>query len=337
MIACTLELMIRTKNLAGVKVAADQVHDLFPTFQIDEHKCIDWAALLIENGQIDEAKDLLRKRAAAGKLRGGTGVLKNLWQLLANMAVVTAANQSGATGNQTKDMLKFLCELGYCDPQNNSLLGPIIREHLLKGEIKQAVMEFEAIARQYRKTPLQFELLSTLIKISNETDSATPTADKPTVDIDAGEAKTLLEHVMNTTSSIHGTVNTNVSMVVAFAQSGTEKQLRKTLIDPNVQVNMDAILKQCSYLCANGAIEPLLKLAKCSRGLSGSVREQDFYNVILQHYVRENDFMAALALFDRIAGDDEFKLTAEFMRNLIGLLEKNNLEVPSSVAMLARS
>lgn len=332
MLACTLELMIRTKNIDGIKVAADQMSQLYPTFQLDEHKCIDWAALLIENGQIDEAKAILKKRAAASTPRGGSGVQKNIWQLLANTAAKAAAGSAATIDqNQSKEMLDFLCELGYCDRQNNTLLGPIIREHLLKGEIRQAVAEFETIARQYRKTPLQFELLATLIRISNESESNKSST------IDAAEAKELLERVMNTTSSIHGSINTNVSMVVAFAQSGTEKQLRKVLIDPNVQVNMEAILKQCAYLCGNGTVEPLLRLAKCSRGLSGSVREQDFYNMILEHYVRENDFMAALELFDRVTGDDEFKLTAEFVRNLIALLEKNNLEVPSTVAMLARN
>lgn len=332
MVACTLELMIRTKNLDEVAKAAEQMAKLYPSFRLDEHKIIDWAALLVESGKVQQAKELLRKRATTNSVRGGTGIQKNIWQLLANMAAVAGADQPDNPTNQTKELLELLCELGYCDKQNNALLGPIIREHLLKGEIKEAIREFNNIAKVYRKTPLQFELLSTLIRISNSSETAVPTTDT-----DKTEAKSLLQEVMQTTSSIHGPINANVSLVVAFAQSGTENQLRKILIDPNVQVNMDAILKQCEYLCNGGSVEPLLMLAKCSRGLSGSVREQDFYNLILSYYVRQNDFMAALGLFDRIAADDEFKLTAEFTRNLIGLLEKNNLEVPSNVKMMARN
>lgn len=329
MVACSFELMIRTKNLDGAAKAAEKMAKLYPTFQLDEHKIIDWAALLVESGKVQQAKEMLRKRAT-NAIRGGAGIQKNVWQLLANMAAIAGADLPDNPTNQSKEFLELLCELGFCEKQNNTLLGPIIREHLLKGEIKEAIREFNDIAKTHRRTPLQFELLSTLIRISNSESTV------PTTDTDMTEAKALLEEVMQTTSSIHGPVNANVSLVVAFAQSGTEKQLRKILIDPSVQVNMELILKQCEYICNAGSVEPLLMLAKCSRGLSGNVREQDFYNLILSYYVRQNDFMAALGLFDRIAADDEFKLTAEFTRNLIGLLEKNHLEVPSNVKMMAR-
>lgn len=327
MVAGILELMIRTKKLSEAESALHQMQKMYPQFTVDEHKVIDLVALVVESGDLNKARQILKERAKNTEVKGGPNLHKNVWQLLTNVASYAAKNEKTPT-NQTKDFLQLLIELGYCTISNNALLGPIIREHLLRGEIREAIIEYTEIAKMYKKTPLQFELFSTLISISNSSDDDHS--------ITAIDAKSLLEEVVKVTSQVHGSLNANVALVVAFAQSGTEKQLRKILIDPSVQVNMDNVIKQCEYLCNSGSFEPLLKLAKCSRGLSGSIREQDFYNLILSQHIRNNDYMAAITLFDRIVSDDEFKLTGDFSRNLITLLERNNMEIPSNVKMFSR-
>lgn len=324
MLASVLDLMIRTKNVSGAYAAIDQMHKMFPQFLIDEHKIIDLAALLVEKQQLDEAKKLLKTRSVTHEVRGGSNVQKNIWQLLTNVANL---NSDPKRPPIVKDFFQFLIDLGYCEPQNN-LLGPIIRERLVKGQLKEAFAEFMAIVKEHKRTPLQFELFCHLIEATNSEDSAQLTQ---------SEAKEMLQEAVATCTNVHGSVNTNVSLAIAFAKSGSERQLRKILIDPAVQVNMEAILKQCEYLCGHGEIEPLMRLAKCSRGLQGGASEQDFYNMVLAQHVRQNDYMAALDLFEQIVADDEFKLTGEFTRTLIGLLQRNNLEVPSNVQMFARS
>lgn len=324
MLASVLDLMVRTKDVSGAFVVIAQMHKMFPQFIVDEHKIIDLAALLVEKQQLDEAKKLLKSRSVTHEVRGGTHVQKNIWQLLTNVANLSPDPQRPPL---VKDFFQFLIDLGYCEPQNN-LLGPIIRERLVKDQLKEAYTEFMTIVEEHKRTPLQFELFCSLI-------SATNSEDHP--DITQQEAKEMLQTAASACMKVHGAHNTNVSLAIAFAKSGSERQLRKILIDPAVQVNMDAILKQCEYLCGNGVIEPLMRLAKCSRGLQGGVSEQDFYNMVLAQHVRKNDYMAALDLFEQIVADDEFKVTGEFTRTLVGLLQKNNLEVPSNVQMYSRS
>lgn len=324
MLASVLDLMVRTKDVSGAFAAIDQMHKMFPQFLIDEHKIIDLAALLVEKHQLDEAKKLLKTRSVTHEVRGGSNVQKNIWQLLTNVANL---NNDPEKPPMVKEFFQFLIGLGYCEPQNN-LLGPIIRERLVKGQIKEAFAEFMEIAQEHKRTPLQFELFCHLITATNSED---------TPQLKATEAKEMLQSAVSTCTNIHGSVNTNVSLAIAFAKAGSERQLRKILIDPAVQVNMESILKQCEYLCGNGVIEPLMRLAKCSRGLHSGVTEQDFYNMVLDQHVRQNDYMAALDLFEQIVADDEFKLTGDFTRTLIGLLNKNNLEIPSNVQMFSRS
>lgn len=327
MLASILDLMIRTKNLSEAEETFNQLKKLYPAFPIDEFKVIDLASLMIENDRITDATKILEKRASL-KLQGGTHCQKNIWALLSNVASLSA--KTGSSVNKSKEFLEFLIKLGYCN-YHNTLLGPIIREYLLKNEIKNAMSQFENIVKTHKKTPMHFELMTKLIEISNSQDTHET--------ISSAEAKEMLSNVVGIVTSIHGSANANVSLVVALAKAGTEGQLRKILIDPKLELNTDLVVKQCEYLSATGAEATLFKLAKCSRGLgriSLAFKEQDLYNLLLNEYTRENNFTAALALFERIAEDEEIRLSKDFIRKVADLLEKNNLELPSVLQMQLR-
>lgn len=326
MLASILDLMIRTKNLSEAEQTFAQLKKLYPAFAIDEFKVIDLAALMIENDRIDNAREILEVRAKS-KLQGGTHCQKNIWALLSNVASFSAKNDSSV--NQSQEFLEFLINLGYCN-YHNQLLGPIIKEHLLKNEITNAIAEFEAVAAKHKKTPMHFELMTKLIEISNSKVDAT---------ISPAEAKEMLTKIVGIVTSIHGSPNANVSLVVAFAKAGTDGQLRKILMDPKLELNAELLVKQCEYLSTMGAEVTLFKLAKCSRGLgriSAAFKEEDLYNLLLNEYAKENNFTSALALFERIVEDEEVKISNDFTRKVADLLEKNNLELPSMLQIHLR-
>jgi leucine-rich PPR motif-containing protein, mitochondrial len=327
MMANIFDLYTRTKDLPKATATLDTMKQQFPGFLIDEHKMLDYAALMVEHEHIDEAKQVLKKYAAQHKLKAGNNILKNIWQLLKNVSM--ASGTLKMADNQTSEFLKLLVQLGYCDAKNNTLLGPIIREYFQKGEVRKAVEKYKEICIKYRKTPLQLELYTLLIGISNQT-----TNDQQ-FDITPEEAKLMLEECIDQSSAVHGSENTHIHLIVALAEAGTANQLRKLLIDPSVRINLEILKSQCERFSELGKIEPLLKLAKASRGL-GHINEQELYNIVLNHYVRANDYEAALGLYERIFGEDDYKLSANFMKNLVDLLEKNNLEIPTSIAVYAK-
>jgi leucine-rich PPR motif-containing protein, mitochondrial len=325
MMANIFDLYVRTKDTAKATETLDEVRARFPGFLVDEHKIIDYAALLVEEQQFDQAKAALKKHASQRTVKGGEKILKNLWKLLKNVSVASAAAK--APENLTSTFFKLLVQLGYCDARNNTLLGPVIREHLLKGELRLAVERYKEFCTKYRKTPLQMELYTALIGVSNNNYAGQS-------DLTAEEAKTQLNDCVAASSAIHGPENTHIHLVIALAEVGTANQLRKLLIDPAVRISFNTLLKQCEHLSEMGKIEPVLRLAKSSRGL-GNINEQELYNTILNHFVRVNDCDAAIGLYERIL-DDDFKLSATFMGNLVDLLAKNNLAVPTSVAIYAK-
>ncbi|XP_050068399.1 leucine-rich PPR motif-containing protein, mitochondrial [Anopheles maculipalpis] len=328
MLASIVELYTKVGDPVQAGRTLEQLRQQYPGFIVDEHKIIDYAALLVERGQLDGARKILRERATTGgKLRGveDGSTSKNVWNLLTSTAQWAATSgRKSDYPNTTLQMLDFLVELGYCN-YDNALLGPVLREYLLAGDKRTAIEEFKRIAKEKRRTPLQLEIITLLVELTNGQEGSS--------NISPTDAKTLLTETIQIVSQIHGPINTNNTLIVALAVAGTEAQLRRMLINPEVRINHEYILTQCEFLVGSGKIEPVLRLAKCSKGLA-NVRESDFLLLALGQYVRENNCEAAVRLFQRMVDEgDELKVTTEFARKLSDLLEANNFEVPAGLQM----
>lgn len=327
--AAIFDIYVKTgcHNEAGVVLR--KLQQQFPGFLIDDHKIVDYASLLIENGNLEEAQRILRMRASVAPVKDMENISKNVWQLLNNVAnVAPTLKNVDAKENQTKKIFQFLMHFNYCTYQN-SVLGPIIKEYLNKNDLKSAVQEYLSICKEHRITPLQRQLMTVLVDASNRPEAAQQFS------VTKSEAQEMLQTIIQITSTVHCPTNTNIALIIALAEAGTEKQLRKVLIDPKARFSPEVLRKQCDYLNSVGKLDALLKLAKCSRGL-GHTQEQNIYNMILDTLIKENKYEAALSLFDELFSDDEFKVSSEFIRNLVDLLKRNNLELPTNVALRAK-
>ncbi|KAH8283249.1 hypothetical protein KR044_001951 [Drosophila immigrans] len=332
MLAAILDLHIKLKDLTRAQQTLLRLQNTYPGFQIDEHKLIDYAALLVHNTQLDEAKQLLQQRAAQQKVNGGDYVIKNVWQLLNNVAQLAIKKPVPDSGHSlTYETFEFLRKLGYCQA-HNALLGPVLREWLLRGDLDAAIAEFQRLATRYKHTPLQFELLSLLVKLSNGHEAELARFPGTTKE----SAQQHLADVTATVTRVHGTVNMNSALLLALAESGTETQLRRLIINPEFRLNHEQLLKNCEHLGQEGAIHTLLRLAKGVRGLQRSIDEQRIYDMLLSQFAKANNYEGALDLYDRLQADDELKVSQEFVRNLVQLLLVNNVEIPSSIALRAQ-
>lgn len=299
-------------------------------FQIDEHKFVDYAALLVEQGKLDKAKTILEERSLKQKIIGGDYILKNIWNLLNNVAR-QAANTKELSNerNLTRETYAFLQKLGYCRT-HNTILGPIVRERLYRGDVAAAVKEFKQLAEQFKHTPLQFELLSLLVRLCNGNEELFQQ-----YNCNAEQAQKHLNEVIEIITKVHGQVNMNSGLLLAFAESGTDNQLRRLLINPEFRINEELMLRNCEHLGQEGAVATLLRLARGARGLNRVINEQNIYDMLLSKFVKSNDFEAALSLYERLEADDELKISQDFLRNLVNLLKVNNIEIPSNVALRA--
>ncbi|KAH8315031.1 hypothetical protein KR059_002356 [Drosophila kikkawai] len=339
MLASILDLHIKLSDLPRAQKTLDQLRSSYPAFQLDEHKLIDFAALLVRGEQLEAAKQLLRQRSENHKIVGGDYVIKNVWQLLNNVAQMAASlppsGPEEKSMNHTSEMLDFLRGLGYCQ-SHNALLGPVVREWLLKGDLDAAVEEFQRLATKHKHTPLQFEMLSLLVRLGNGDEEELKRFQTSKTTTTPQTAQQHLASVTSTVSRVHGSANMNSALLLALAESGTETQLRRLIINPEFRINHELLLKNCEHLGQEGAVRTLLRLARGVRGVQRTIDEQKIYDLLLGQFCRSNDYEAALNLFERLEADDELKVSQEFLRNLVQLLNVNQVEIPSGIALRAQ-
>lgn len=285
---------------------------------------------MVKCGQLEKAKKLLEERTLKQKVIGGDYILRNVWNFLTNVAQLAAKSEDlPKERNLTRETYAFLQKLGYCRP-HNAILGPLVRERLLRNDLYGAIKEFQQLAQQYKHTPLQFELLSLVVRLCNGDEELSKK-----YNCSAEQAQQLLADITEIVTKIHGVVNMNSGLLLAFSESGSDNQLRRLLITPEFRINEELLLRNCEHLGQEGAVRTLLRLARGARGLNRVINEQYIYNMLLNNFIKTNNFEAALNLYDSLEADDELKISQEFLRNLVQLLKANNIEIPSNIAIRA--
>lgn len=321
MLASCIELYTRMGTFEQAKAAWDELEKKYPKFVIDDHKAIDFAAFVIkskkDNMGVEEAKQLLIKRATQ-KVVVGENSNKNVWHLLGVLSELSI--NSGE--HLTKSFLDFLVKHKYCR-HTNTLLGPLVREWLLKKDLRNAIIEYKDIVKRHRKTPLNLELLTILVGLKNGQHEEYGTFTEV-------EVMDMISDVFKAVEQVHGLPAAKTSLLFATAEGGTDKQVRKILMDPNMRIDPQALHRQCEYLGRAGKTDALFRLIKSSRGLSHNIiNESQLWSVLMQTLAKQNHIDEAVRLFDRLLEEDEFKLTKEIAVIVIDLLKRNNLELPS--------
>ncbi|XP_063710144.1 leucine-rich PPR motif-containing protein, mitochondrial [Culicoides brevitarsis] len=327
MLAGCFDMYVRVGRLEEAENTFFTLQTNYPTFIIDSHKIVDFAQMLVKEGKFDEAKRILKKYAPSVKTM--EQISKNVWAVLNTIATIAPEMRNlDPSENQTKKFFEFLKSHGYTT-HANAIYGPVINEYLNKKDLKAAVAEFVSVANEHRLTPLQQQLMTLLIDTTNREEMA------ESFSVTQMEAQELLQKVIEACNKVRGNGSTNLVFIVAVMEAGTEKQLRRVLLDPNIRFNPEMLRKQCDYLNALGKQDTLMKLAKCSRGLP-HVQEQLIYNMILDSLIKRNDYQQAINLYDALLKEDDVKVNNEFVRNLADLFRRNNLDLPASLAIHAK-
>lgn len=329
MLAATVELMTQVKNVDQALGTLNDLQRHFPNFVIDDYKILDLATLLVEQHKMEEAKNLLTDHAKIAKPKPGKHIIKNVRDLLTTAANIAVKNNTAE--NVSNSLLHFLVDSGYCS-YNNITLGPATKEYIDKRDISNAVNTFLKSTQEYKKTPQQVFMMSLLIAIANNEEL------QQIYNVNATQANNYLKDIVEAAKEIHPAAAINTNLIVAVSESGTEQQLRKLLMNPSVTFDAEILTKTLAFHSSAGKATTIVNLARCCRGLRHqSIKEQDLYDLLLGDFIRQNDFDAALKFFDQILIDKEVKLSKKFIMNLTALLEKNNLEIPSSIKLLTRN
>lgn len=326
MLCATIELMTKVKDLNSARSALKDLKHHFPTFKLDDYKIINLAKLYIEENKMDAAKKLLESFAKQSKKRPSENTIGNILEL--QKSIVFWAVKNEASENVSEKFLDFLVDLGYCS-YSNKTLGPVIKEYIEKHEIENAVKTFINFTQTHKVAPHKLNLMALLIEASNNVESQYKYI------MTAEDINKHLQFIVEACKTVHKNLEVNTNLVAAFALAGTEQQLRKLLLNPNINFDAEKLTKNLLFQIKLGKVSAIVKLARAGRGLSHqSIQEQPLYDLLLDNLVRENDCNGAIELIDEITSGEDVKLSRRFVQNASNLFTKNNLDVPSKLKLL---
>lgn len=274
-------------------------------FTLDRVKVIKFVSLLIKDN-IDDAVKLLQQNSQE-KFEENSYVYNNLCRQLLNQLV-----EEGEADN-LKKLFNALVEHNYINV-NNSMLGPLVKVHIVRNDMDSALKQFEECYNEYRCTPLKKYLTCKLI--------------------DAEDAVGL-QRLTDISTKVHGEVNSLHDLVFAFVECGRVRQARKILETPGLLSRPDRLRNACEQYLKEGDAAALEGLVEATKSLS-HINPLDIYQHLLLTYCKRNDAERALDLWVKMQ-EENITPTNELLVAFASFLKEKDLYVPFSVPQVTIS
>lgn len=319
MLIMSLSLWIQTKNVEKALKTLNALRK-YPDAQISAQNIINLAVLLVVKDRLIEAKQLIEYFEAKKK---GEMVPGNcMWNLL--NAAAEYSIRHNEQQNNADQFLKILMSKGFCGYLND-LYCIVIREYIDKNQIQEAVTIMEECAKKFKKTPSNGMLLSHLIELTYGEKKSESTISKEM-------AKLYLLRTTNAMKSVHGPQNANSDVIVTFARSKNEIQLRKMLMEPEMEFNSKQLFKTIIFFKGQSRIDTIITIARSARGLNHeTLSEKKLYEFVLDDYVHSDDYVLALQLYEEIQKDEKSVISEKFCQTLVELLTKHKQSIPDTL------
>ncbi|XP_030763676.1 leucine-rich PPR motif-containing protein, mitochondrial [Sitophilus oryzae] len=267
-------------------------------FQLDESKIVRLAAVLVDNGQFENAIRLLEDTPKdRNNTNRGYAYNSQVWRFLNSLA------EKGRT-TELYQLFDTLVKNDYIDV-NNILLGPLIRVHIVNNELDTAIEKLEWCVNQFKATPWKNELTCRLIQLED--------AEK-------------LQKLTDLSTVVHGEINSLYDLVFAFVECGRVRQARKILETPGLQSRPKKINFACERFQQEGLITPLEGLKDATRDLNYIDRTDIYYQLLLS-YIKQGEPEKCLNLWTQMQEED-LAPTNQFLLTLGSFLQEKGIEVP---------
>lgn len=194
-----LDIYTKNENVDEVFFFLMDLQKNHPNFVIDSFKFINAATILVKHNKIEKTLEIINSNRNA--LHQAPS---ECWKLLNTISRSEHAEM-------TRNFLITLVKKNYCEI-NNTVLGPLIRCHLIKNDLVPAVETFEVISKMYSLTPLKQELICALVESKNDNKIAK-----------------LLKIVTDIVLSIHGQTTLDMELTIAYAKHGMMNELEQLL------------------------------------------------------------------------------------------------------------
>lgn len=272
-----------------------------PELTLDELKVLKVVHSLVNAERYDEAiKFVEENKAKELKEEKSFNHQNTCWRILNSMA------EKGKAEELNK-LFEALVASSIIFP-NNSLLGPLIKVHLVKEDIKTAIDRFEEICQKYRATPWKNEIATRLIQAEDAVN---------------------LQRLTDISTEIHGEANSLYDLVFSFIECGRVRQARKILETPGLQTRQNRINHACERYLNESMPTALEGLIEATKDLN-HIDRAEIYNSLLKTYIKEKAPEKGLELWTAMQEEGATPSDA-FLIQLAKFLKTNGLEVPFHV------
>lgn len=294
-----VELYASADKVEEALHAHKQIRVIDPEFSLDETKTIKLAQALANADRIDEAVKFLEDNKPKETVDEKWFNHQNTcWRFLNMLA------EKGATADLTR-IFDVMVANGYFTP-GNVMLGPLIKVHLVKDELKEAVAKFEELSQKYRATPWKNEIACRLIQ---------------------AEDAASLQRITDLSTEIHGEVNSLYDLVFSFIECGRVRQARKILETPGLKTRPQRINFACERYVSEGMPTALEGLIEATKDLN-HIDRTEIYNSLLQTYIKNKDPEKALNLWTAMQEEDDINPSDAFLSSLANFLKSEGRPVP---------
>lgn len=297
--ALLFELYTINNKIEEAKNVYDQIKKEDPAFSFDDLKTVRFVLALVENDRLVEGLKFLEtnKRENVSETSGYSynAICWRILNFLAEKGDVAILNT----------MFDALVSNNFITP-NNILLGPLIKVHVLKNEIKEALDKFEEICIKHRATPWKNELACKLIEI---------------------EDAESLQRITDLSTDIHGEVNSLYDLVFSFIECGRIRQARKILETPGLRTkSYNRISFICERFAEAGKPNILEGLVEATKDLN-HIDRSEIYSSLLQTYIKDKETDKCLEMWTKMQEED-INPTDSFLTKLANYLESQGVDVP---------
>lgn len=269
-----------------------------PDVKLTPLKVMKIAQLMLTEGRTDDAIKLIGDHAPEHvEKREDLVVSNSCWRM------VNVVAEKGDLSS-VKRLLDVVLDKQIVEP-TSTILGPLIKAHLVNDNLSGAMEEFERICKEYRVTPWKHELTQRCIKL---------------------EDTEKLQKIMDLSIEVHGEMNSLYDLVFGFIECGRIKQAKKILETPGLRARHNRLEQRCKRYLEEGKITELENLVAVTRDIFDVDRNMMFM-YLLQAYEKQNDCDKALGIWTSMQ-EESIEPSDAFLLKLGKMLKKHSREVP---------
>eukprot|EP00090_Calanus_glacialis_P034548 TRINITY_DN5817_c0_g1_i1.p1 TRINITY_DN5817_c0_g1~~TRINITY_DN5817_c0_g1_i1.p1 ORF type:complete len:1542 (-),score=471.24 TRINITY_DN5817_c0_g1_i1:80-4384(-) len=168
---------------------------------------------------------------------------------------------------KVEEVFNTLLAAGLAGTGHVSNLNSLVDVHLVNGDIRAAIAEFERLARLYKKMPKKFELVCRLIDEEN---------------VEAMQA------VLDISIDLLGEERSLYNLAYCFLHMERRAQAKKLFETPGLRYEKDQMEYMCSQFVESGNLQGLEDLVSLSKGIFGCDRDM-LYQQLVSAYKDDAD------------------------------------------------